>query len=146
MNAESLKILAERFCAAPLPDSVCADLCATKQGPGRSGTNLLTVGEAMEVLGHVFPLEQCVPTPPLVVPHPGGHKAEDLVFSAYTRCPCGLGLAYVRGSGGFSYWDCSGILMGTADPKMKHTDKLPFTFYEVKSELQPSAQGATTRP
>ena len=49
-----LQALAERFCAASLPETVCADLCATHQGPGRTGTNLLTVEEAHEVLGHVL--------------------------------------------------------------------------------------------
>ncbi len=29
---------------------------------------------------------------------------------------------------------------------MTHTDRLPFVFYEIKSEGQPSANGATTRP
>lgn len=49
-----LQWLAERFCAAQLPKSVCADLCATRQGPGRSGTNLLSVAEAKEVLAFVL--------------------------------------------------------------------------------------------
>ena len=140
---KELQRLAERFCAAPLPYSVSADRCATVPSPGRTGTSLLTVDEAKEILR--FVLKDPEPTP-LIVPHPGGHKAEDLIFAAYTRCPCGLGMAYVRGSGGFSYWDCSGILMGTSDETMKHSDQLPFTFYEIKSELQPSANGATTRP
>lgn len=81
--------------------------------------------------------------------------ADRLVYAAYARCPCGLGLAYDptfedQGSpfrGPLSgYWDCSGILLGTADPAVRHTDKLPFAFYEVKSEGQASANGATTRP
>lgn len=46
--------LAERFCATPIPESVCADLCATRQGLGRTGTNLLSVIEAKEVLGRVL--------------------------------------------------------------------------------------------
>lgn len=46
--------LAERFCAAPLPESVCADLCATRQGPGRTGTNLLSIIEAKAVLGAIL--------------------------------------------------------------------------------------------
>lgn len=42
---------AETFCATPLPASVCADACATMSGyPNRSGTNLLTVAEAEQVL------------------------------------------------------------------------------------------------
>lgn len=66
-----------------------------------------------------------------------------LRYAATACCPCGLGLAYRRGD---DYWDCSGILLGTADPDAQHTAKLPFTFYEIKSERQPSARGATTRP
>lgn len=47
---------ANRFCAAPLPKSVCADLCATDSAypHPRIGTNLLTVAEAEEVLKHVL--------------------------------------------------------------------------------------------
>ena len=46
--------LAERFCATPLPETVCADLCATQQGPGRTGTNLMSVSEAKQVLSAVL--------------------------------------------------------------------------------------------
>ena len=77
-----------------------------------------------------------------------------LVYAAQARCPCGAGLAHWQGDRGvFSaeggsggYWDCSAILLGTADPDVQHTAKLPFVFYEIKSEHQPSARGATTRP
>ncbi len=75
-----------------------------------------------------------------------------LIYAATSRCPCGAGLAYdpaAKGEGvwrGPSYWDCSAILLGTADKGVQHTDKLPFAFYEIKAEGQPSAQGATTRP
>ena len=41
--------LAEAFLRWPLPESVCADLCATKQGPGRIGTNLLNYTEAKQM-------------------------------------------------------------------------------------------------
>jgi len=51
MNIEKI---AERFCSAPLPESVCADPCATKQGPGRSGTNLLSYIEALHVMKYVL--------------------------------------------------------------------------------------------
>jgi hypothetical protein len=49
------------------------------------------------------------------------------------------------------YWDCSAILTGEAIPvgqpgAVKHEARLPFAFYEIKSENQPSARGATTRP
>ena len=81
--------------------------------------------------------------------------ADRLVYSALSRCPCGAGLAYdpcFEDKGGVfkgplsGYWDCSAILLGEADKNVKHTDKLPFAFYEVRSERQPSAGGATTRP
>jgi hypothetical protein len=50
----TLQELAERFCAAPLPESVCADPCATQPGPGRTGTNLMAVHEAKAVLALVL--------------------------------------------------------------------------------------------
>jgi hypothetical protein len=88
---------------------------------------------------------------------------ERLVYAATSRCKCGAGLAYdpFGASGGhpeegendspfkgvFSgWWDCSAILLGTADTQQTHTGQLPFSSYEVKSENQPSAGGATTRP
>jgi hypothetical protein len=46
--------MAEAFLWWPLPDSVCADLCATKQGPGRAGTNLLSYTEAKQMFEHVL--------------------------------------------------------------------------------------------
>ncbi len=47
--------LVERFLAWPLPDSVCSDLCATKQDyPHRSGTNLLTAVEAKAMLTYLL--------------------------------------------------------------------------------------------
>jgi len=78
-----------------------------------------------------------------------------MVYSAFTRCPCGAGMAYdplaedenstlVGPLSG--YWDCSAIILGVADPKAKHEAKLPFAFYNIKSEGQPSAGYATTRP
>jgi hypothetical protein len=81
---------------------------------------------------------------------------QDLTYAAYSRCPCGAGLAYVpklygKDNGAWDYWDCSDILLDRAIPKgqagaVTHTGKLPFMFWEVLSENQPSAQGATTRP
>ncbi len=78
-------------------------------------------------------------------------RPEELVFAARNRCDCGAGLAYPEGIGFNGSWECSHILMGCAlpasDPASKqHTGSLPFTFYEIKSENQPSANGATTRP
>lgn len=45
--------LAEAFLRWPLPDSVCADLCATRQGAGRVGTNLLSFPEAKQMMEEV---------------------------------------------------------------------------------------------
>lgn len=77
----------------------------------------------------------------------------ELRYSAGARCDCGAGLAYAKGKSfeEVSCWDCADILTGRAlkkDPecKSKHTGKMPFAFYEVLSEDQPSARGATTRP
>lgn len=76
-----------------------------------------------------------------------GERPKRLVYAATARCPCGLGLAHeVGASPPQGYWDCSGILLGTADENVQHTAKLPFIFYEIKSEHQPSAEGRTTRP
>jgi hypothetical protein len=74
----------------------------------------------------------------------------DLVYAADARCLCGAGMAYEKGCGPNGYWDCSSILKGEAIPKgqegsVKHEAQLPFAFYEIKSELQPSANGRTTR-
>jgi hypothetical protein len=74
------------------------------------------------------------------------YKETDLVYAAYNRCPCGAGLAYPINIGMSGHWDCSAILKGQADEKATHTAKLPFMFYEIKSENQPSAGGASTRP
>jgi hypothetical protein len=46
--------MVDRFLSWPMPFSVCADLCATKQGPGRVGTNLLTADQARQMLEHVL--------------------------------------------------------------------------------------------
>ena len=47
--------MVNRFLSWPLPESVCADLCATKQGyPHRIGTTLLTADEARQMLEHVM--------------------------------------------------------------------------------------------
>lgn len=80
--------------------------------------------------------------------------ADRIVYAAHERCLCGAGLAYdplfedeasVFKGPLSGYWDCSAILTGTADASVQHTGKLPFSFYAIKSEQQPSACGATTR-
>jgi hypothetical protein len=82
-------------------------------------------------------------------------KLKGMTFAATARCPCGAGLAYddtcIEEPFKIpSYWDCSAILLGDAIPSgepgsVQHTARLPFAFYEIKAEGQPSAQGATTR-
>lgn len=70
----------------------------------------------------------------------------DLTYAATTRCRCGAGYAYPNGSGGHGRWDCSAILKGEAAHGSEHDGALPFAFYSIKGERQPSAGGATTRP
>jgi len=54
MNEELINQMADEFCRWPLPDSVCADLCATMRDyKHRSGTNLLTVVEAQQMIREV---------------------------------------------------------------------------------------------
>lgn len=72
-----------------------------------------------------------------------------LVFSAWSRCPCGAGLAYLPGSGKRwpRSWDCSAFMLGDAIPAgepgaMMH-DSYPFAFWEIKSERY---RGVSTRP
>lgn len=51
----SLDELASTFLTWPLPETVTADMCATvKFYPNRTGTNLLSFGEAREMLRHVL--------------------------------------------------------------------------------------------
>lgn len=78
------------------------------------------------------------------------YRDSDLIYAAFNRCKCGAGLAYPRGCGGWHYWACSDLLTGRAaatDPNdaWAHSPRLPFVAYEIKSEQQPSANGATTR-
>lgn len=56
MDDAKLSELAERFCVARLPETVCADLCATDRDYKypRYGTNLLTVDEAKDVMRQVM--------------------------------------------------------------------------------------------
>lgn len=87
--------------------------------------------------------------------------AERLTYAATARCKCGAGLAYdpyqedrpgspFRGP---DAWECSALLLSPTPPTQytkgmldSHTAPLPFSYYEIKSENQPSACGATTRP
>ncbi|MDE2104237.1 MAG: hypothetical protein KGL39_43775 [Patescibacteria group bacterium] len=53
-SKEFVSRLVDRFLQWPLPESVCADLCATKQQAGRIGTNLLTATEAKEMIEYLL--------------------------------------------------------------------------------------------
>lgn len=75
----------------------------------------------------------------------GNFEEAELVFAAKNRCQCGAGLAHPNGIGIHGSWHCSAILLGKADVEVKHTEGYPFSFYNIKSEGQPSAEGATTR-
>lgn len=75
-----------------------------------------------------------------------------LVYSAFSRCPCGAGLAYVPSrTPDDGFWDCGDILLGRAVPRgqegaVQHTAQLPFNFYKVVPETSPRADGQSTRP
>lgn len=71
----------------------------------------------------------------------------DLVFAATARCKCGAGFCYpnfTRNQRG--QWVCSAILLGTAAAGSEHDQAKAFAFWDIKSDQQPSANGATTRP
>lgn len=77
---------------------------------------------------------------------------DDLLYAAGSRCDCGAGMAYPYNIGMRGAWHCSAILTGRA-PRIgepgggqAHTGALPFAFWSVKSERQPSVGGRTTRP
>jgi hypothetical protein len=71
--------------------------------------------------------------------------SHELTFAAFARCSCGAGFAYPKTTGPKGSWECAAILQGKAPVGSTHSGALPFIFYEVKSESQPSANGATTR-
>jgi hypothetical protein len=72
----------------------------------------------------------------------------DLRYAAHTRCKeCQAGLAYPKDAGMHHHWDCSRVLKGeVVRAEWDKHPAFPFVFYEIKSEGQPSACGATTRP
>lgn len=74
-------------------------------------------------------------------------KDDELIYSAYSRCKkCGAGLAYPKDCDTHHEWTCSEVLKGTEAYACHRHDAYPFIMYEIKSENQPSANGATTRP
>jgi hypothetical protein len=59
-----MKDLVDRFLSWPLPDSVCADRVACMPGsPHRTGTNLLTAAEALQMLEYVLGDQASSPQP-----------------------------------------------------------------------------------
>jgi hypothetical protein len=76
----------------------------------------------------------------------GSFSLDELTFAAHSKCACGAGYAYPNNIGAWGSWYCSAILLGRAERGSTHGGEMPFSFYEVKSENQPSANGETTRP
>ncbi len=71
---------------------------------------------------------------------------DELIYAALTLCPCGHGLAYPKNPGSLKrQWECSAVLRNLSGVGPEHSPALPFSCYEIKSEQQPSANGATTR-
>lgn len=76
-------------------------------------------------------------------------KPRELRYSERARCRCGAGLAYWP-AGFFlrsrpaesTAWVCADVLTGKTEDNDGH-DYLPFAFYEVRSEDQPSRDGQT---
>lgn len=78
----------------------------------------------------------------------GNFRMDELIFASLARCECGAGFAYPKGVGVWGSWYCSDILRGKAETnssEIKHSNCRPFSMYNIKSEQQPSANGATTR-
>lgn len=74
-----------------------------------------------------------------------GFGTAELVYAADARCNCGAGFAYPRGIGPHGAWYCSRLLRGLGPVEAPHSQAMPFVFWSVKSEDQPSAGGLTTR-
>lgn len=92
-------------------------------------------------------------------------RPKTLTYAATARCKCGAGLAYRSDcrpqddmhAGSITIleaaWTCSWILRAalsgnalTPSDVATHDKPLHFSMVEIKSEGQPSAEGATTRP
>jgi hypothetical protein len=73
----------------------------------------------------------------------------ELIYSANAHCQsCRAGLAHPLDSAEalrMRAWFCSRVLRGEAEHPEQHPT-YDFAFYKVKSEVQPSARGASTRP
>ncbi|MNR17424.1 hypothetical protein D3C85_1340830 [compost metagenome] len=104
-----------------------------------------------------------------------GVTKKDLTYAAFNRCKCGAGFAYIESFNDslskqahslFDHaWFCSAVMLGSdqeykakkeagmfgggivvGEDGIEHDQALAFAFFEIKSEGQPSANGATTRP
>jgi FMN phosphatase YigB (HAD superfamily) len=77
----------------------------------------------------------------------GKFTDDELIYSATAKCKgCNAGMAYPKNVSPFGgFWDCSDVLTGRKPVGREHIT-YSFMYYEIKSENQPSAQGATTRP
>lgn len=78
VESGEIERLADRFLAWPLPQSVCSDVCATMQNYAfpRSGTNLLDVAEARQMVGYL--LEGLTASPPKKVQWDDEGKLADI--------------------------------------------------------------------
>ena len=102
MNTEkTIKEITEAFLRWPLPESVCADLCATKPAKDRSGTNLLTYTEALamftEIVGPYLAAHAPKEQPASAAVREGDAKVtltfKDFVFRASHHLPMRFGAA-----------------------------------------------------
>lgn len=72
---------------------------------------------------------------------------DDLTWAATARCRCGAGYIYPTFlHDPHGHWFCSASVLGTAPLGSEHDCAKPFAFWNIKSDRQPSANGATTRP
>lgn len=82
-----IQAMAERFCSTPLPWSVASDACATAPAFDRTGTNLLTVAQATEMLRAALAAAPTIPATGEVMPegmkpwHGGDAAPNDLDLS-----------------------------------------------------------------
>lgn len=79
----------------------------------------------------------------------GNDNFEDheLVYAAWQRCSkCHAGFAHPKNIGGHGAWYCSTMLKDKTAKQADHDQGYGFTTFSIKSEGQPSANGATTRP
>lgn len=76
--------------------------------------------------------------------------ARRLVYSARERCACGAGFAYDSRNLRRADWDCSAIILGdalfSAGERGAVDHSAPCQYFDLVSERQPAAMGASTRP